>query len=393
MKYKYLFFIILLVLLSLGYAWYESRRPPLDWSETYSPADKIPYGTYIVFRSLQQLFPGSEFITSRLTLVEQLQALEEHTDGIYISIGRKFTPDPVEWRQLLEWVAQGNRAFMAANEFADTVLHTFSMRKLRQGDTGRSRLFYSDFEDKEYVLTGGNMFRWVTDSAFAGEVLGGRGRQEINPDFVCIPYGKGQVFLNMNPKGYSNYAVLDSVWGDYYYKTLSCLPAAGGVVVWDAYQTLGISGMHTPLRVILRYPALKMALYLLLAGGGLYLFFRARREQRPIPVVVPPQNRTLEFVSTVSLLYFKKKEHLSIAFKRIDYFLEKIRSEYLLPTEVLDSCLVKLLSERSGVSEQQTEELISLIVRIKKDKQVKEEELKKLMGDTELFIRKTKDQK
>ena len=143
----------------------------------------------------------------------------------------------------------------------------------------------------------------------------------------------------------------------------------------------------------MRYPALKMALYLLLAGGGLYLFFRARREQRPIPVVVPPQNRMLEFVSTVSLLYFKKKEHLSIAFKRIDYFLEKIRSGYLLPTEVLDSRLVKLLSERSGVGEQQTEELISLIVRIKKDKQVKEGELKKLMGDTELFIRKTKDQK
>ena len=73
--------------------------------------------------------------------------------------------------------------------------------------------------------------------------------------------------------------------------------------------------------------------------------------------------------------------------------MEKIRSGYLLPTEVLDSRLVKLLSERSGVGEQQTEELISLIVRIKKDKQVKEGELKKLMGDTELFIRKTKDQK
>ena len=80
-------------------------------------------------------------------------------------------------------------------------------------------------------------------------------------------------------------------------------------MIWDAYHTLGRQEAQTPLRVILQYPALKWALYLLLAGALCYVLFRARREQRPIPVIHPPENKMLEFIATVSSLYYKQKEH------------------------------------------------------------------------------------
>ena len=38
------------------------------------------------------------------------------------------------------------------------------------------------------------------------------------------------------------------------------------------------------------------------------MLFRARREQRPIPVIHPPENKMLEFIATVSSLYYKQKE-------------------------------------------------------------------------------------
>ena len=50
MKIRNFVGIALLLILSLIYTWYEANRPrPVDWSETYSPKDKIPYGTYITY--------------------------------------------------------------------------------------------------------------------------------------------------------------------------------------------------------------------------------------------------------------------------------------------------------------------------------------------------------
>ena len=71
MKIRNFVGIALLLILSLIYTWYEANRPrPVDWSETYSPKDKIPYGTYITYRSLPELFPDSKIRTSRLSIAE-----------------------------------------------------------------------------------------------------------------------------------------------------------------------------------------------------------------------------------------------------------------------------------------------------------------------------------
>ncbi|MDE6452532.1 MAG: hypothetical protein K2L23_09705, partial [Odoribacter sp.] len=181
---------------------------------------------------------------------------------------------------------------------------------------------------------------------------------------------------------------------DYYYKALSVLPANTKKVIWDAYRTQPAMSMpwgsmlwgNTPLLVILKYPALKLAWYLMLAGALLYVFFRARREQRPVPVISPPRNRMLEFVSTVSLLYYKKKEHVAVALKRIDFFLDRVRTRYLLSVDVQDDRFVDLLAERSGMDKKQVEALVQLIHRIKTRMQVSESELGRLMKETEPFV-------
>ena len=73
MKIRNFVGIALLLILSLIYTWYEANRPrPVDWSETYSPKDKIPYGTYITYRSLPELFPDSKIRTSRLSIAEEV---------------------------------------------------------------------------------------------------------------------------------------------------------------------------------------------------------------------------------------------------------------------------------------------------------------------------------
>lgn len=384
MKYKQIIWISILVLLTFAYAWYEAKKPrEIDWSRTYSYKDKIPYGTYILYQSLPHLFPHAGIIPTTASLYGELQKAEKNKNTVYLSVSHDFKIDQAEVEHLLEWIRQGNQAFIAANAIEDTLLNLFNIKLDYSQEATKSRLSYGGLENKIYpeAETFASYFKLPVN--FAGEILGGDERDSM-PDFIRISCGKGQLWLNTKPAQFVNYALLDSIWGDYYYKALSALPENTGKVIWDAYRTR--KPALTPLRVILKYPPLKLALYLALAGALLYAVFRARREQRPVPVILPPQNRMLEFVSTVSLLYYKKKEHYSVALKRIDFFLDIIRSRYMLHTDKLDDTFIDGLSERSGIERSKTAALVHLINQIKTEKQVTAGRLEQLMEETEKFI-------
>ena len=386
MKLKNTLLIGLLVILSLLYTWYEANRPqPVDWSETYSPEDKIPYGTYIVHHSLPRLFPQSGITTSRLSVTEGLDRFQAEHQGVYIFISPLFDADPVQVTRLLDWVERGNNLFIAAETIADTLLEVLSLKVEDVYGRDTTRFTFPDFSRKEYVFPTLTSGYFIRGDGFRGITLGVRSHNG-QPDFLQLPYGDGRIWLNLNPRAFTNRWVLDTVNGDYYYKALSWIPDQKQTLIWDAYQTMGRLGEQTPLRVILRYPALRVALYLLLACGLLYVFFRAKREQRPIPVVRPPENKMLEFIAMVSSLYYRQSEHSAIALKQIDFFLGEVRRRYYLPTDRLDDQFILLLSERSGVAEEETKELITLIIKIKADPRVTPEMLCQLMKGTDLYI-------
>lgn len=388
MKYKKISFIILLVVLSLLYTWYEANRPqPLNWSETYSYRDKIPYGTFIAWHSLPQLFPESEIVVSRLSPEEQLNPWDTNRLGCYIFVNRVFNPDRTSLNHLLEWVDSGNSLFVAAEHIADTLLEIFSLATETTYGKHQTKFVAPDTCGREYSLFAlmGDYFTVPRD--FPGKILG------INikagqPDFLALSHGKGKVFLNLNPKGFTNRCILDTICGDYYNRALSWLPDQRQTVIWDAYLSLGRDEVQTPLRVILKYPALTLALYLVLAVALLYVLFRSKREQRPIPEVEIPANKMLEFIATVSALYYRQKDHSAIAMKRIDFFLGSLRTHYHLRADRFDDSLVSLLSERSGVAQVKTEQLFRLIAEIQAGAQVDEEKLAQLMKGSEEFLRR-----
>ena len=118
---------------------------------------------------------------------------------------------------------------------------------------------------------------------------------------------------------------------------------------------------------------------MVLAAGALYLLFRSKREQRAIPVVRPPENRTLEFVAVVGSLYYKEREHAAIARKRVAYFLEEARGAYRLDTETLDEEFARLLSERSGVELEKAQETTRVARTLREAEHVTAGQLRELM--------------
>lgn len=386
MKLKVYLYFILTGSIVLFYIWYETNRPAkIDWTETFSVNDKIPFGTYIASKSLPYLFPDGEIEISRQPLPERLKALDTLRPSAYIFVSYEFRTDPVEMAYLLDFVEKGNYVFMAALQMPDTLLSLFHLEQ-KSGFEEQTHQLKVDTTLSPYLFRKSFFAYFDLREGFEGKIWGTVTEKEY-PDFVQVNYGRGKVFLNLNPHAFTNYHILEVGEGAYYYKALSCLPADVDVI-WDEYKISGPEGGESPFRVILRYPALKGAWYLLLGSGILYLLFRLKREQRAMPIVSPPENKSLEFISAISSLYYRQRDHYRIALKRIEFFLDRIAVKYKLNTEKLDERLVEGLARQSGIEEEKVKKLIRLISLIRETKQVSEMRLKELTKLLELFTNK-----
>ena len=386
MKRRQNVLIILFVIAIMAvYTGYEANKPqPRDWSPNFSISKKSPYGTYIIKDALPYLFPEGEVSFARMSVREQLRVGRTPFLKTYFFVSPFFKIVPGDLEAVLEEVEGGGALFVSAEFIPDTLYSYVGVSGMKRIQNGKDYL--RGFEDKGYPFRSTHRYFELKES-FDGEVLGYVDTIK-NPNFIRMNYGEGVIYLHSNPMAFTNFFLLDSVNGDYYQKILSFLPPDANVV-WDEYLKSGAEGQQTLFRVIFRYPALKWAYILLILGAILYVLFRTKREQRPIPEIRPLENRTLEFVSVVSSLYYKQRDHVAIANKRINSFLEEVRYNYKLRTEELDSSFIDLLSERSGVARGSVEGLIFLIIRIRKTEHVDEDQLRELVRYIELFKTKS----
>ncbi len=194
--------------------------------------------------------------------------------------------------------------------------------------------------------------------------------------------GDGAIYYNLNPAAFTNYYLLK---GKQQYAVEALSYMNDGPVFFDDYGKSGRKVVASPLRFVLSQQPLKWAYFLALAGVLLYMVFASKRRQRIIPVVKPLENSTVEFTRTIGNLYFQSGDHTGIITKKINYFLESIRSQYYLDTQQLDDTLIERLSVKSGVDQKQTADLINYINQLRGKPSHIEYELKQLNKKIETF--------
>jgi hypothetical protein len=91
------------------------------------------------------------------------------------------------------------------------------------------------------------------------------------------------------------------------------------------------------------------------------MIFNAKRKQRVVPIIKPLTNTTVDFTKTIGNLYFQEGDHQNIIDKKIIYFLEKIRNEYLIETTTLDDNFIKKLQLKSGKKMEDIQNVVQLI--------------------------------
>ncbi len=372
-------YIGLFVLAVLAMFFYESSKPkPINWYPSYVKKHKIPYGTYILYHELEDLFPEKEI--KDIPISPYIYLKNKTREGTYLFIDESINFDEETFNLLLDFVASGNEVFLSTKGCnIDTLgLKTKAIYKKKMSDKPYFKLYNAQFGNKEYSFD--RYFKNVVFSEIDTtkvRVLGQSGyidqegnRTNSGINFIKYPYGKGNFYFHTFPEAFTNYQLLNSPNETYASDMLSYINTKDQALIWDAYYKTGKSRISSPMHYILSQKSLKWAYFFILMGVLFFIIFEGKRKQRSIPILSPLKNQTLAFTRTIANMYFEKQEHKNIAEHKIQYLLEYIRTKHRMATDTIDAVFIKNLSARSNHSEESVTQLFNYIAYIHKKNKI-----------------------
>lgn len=366
---------------------------PLDWTESFSATDKIPYGGYLTHELMPYLFPGEEINTNTAPLFEYSDTT--NADKNWIFINTSFGPDQFETKILLSQAEKGAHVFLAARTFQGAfgdrldIETTFTNPLLGEGAILSDDTTYVNFTNPKLREDNGFPFYQSTTQTYISGIdstlnpvrLGMNSAGNIN--FIRIPFGEGMIYLHSNPTLFTNYFVRDETGAEYASKALSYLPVR--TTVWDEYYKDVNRQSGSVVRYVVSKEYLRWAWILSIAGLVLFMIFRAKRKQRIIPEITPPKNSSIEFAKTIGDLYLEKGNHKLIADKKIRFLYDYIRTNLGLDTDEQNKQFKTDISNRSGIERSEIEAMFDVIELVSDKENISPKELKLLTDRIDQF--------
>jgi hypothetical protein len=366
-------YILLLVVLIAGIVYIDAVRPkPVDWSPSYVLKDKIPFGLYVFDQESKTILNQQKIIKVKTSAYE---FLDEHYDygqkadnytikGTLFSVCDNYIIDDESTKEMFYFVSHGNSAFLSVQNLPDIFTDSLNIKLDKEFNFKLDTdcwMANPNLGNQKYDLSkGGNNAFFSSIDTLTTTILGyqsGKDNRKVN--FIKVPYKKGTFYIHLQPAAFTNYHLLKDNHYQYTEKVLSYLPK--DTVYWLVNDQMGTIESGSPMRYILSQPALKYAWYLFLIGMLFFMIFNAKRQQRIIPIIKPLTNTTVDFTKTIGNLYYQEGNHQNLIDKKIIYFLERVRNEYLIDTAVLDENFIKKLQAKTGKDIKDIEHLVYLI--------------------------------
>ena len=372
-----------------------------SFKETFSKKDKAPFGTYVLYDQLDLLFNRNVVHTEKDNFENVWQGISD-TGALYVSVSKNLFLTEAGEKAMLSFVENGNSLFLSSQHIDSTLLDSLGCKVVEPSPASETlanmkytavkmdAAVYADTGQYTYFYLPFNSYFEKFDTSITSVL----GKNELGqPNFIEVFYGKGRFFLHCEPRALSNYFLLQKNNYQYLQSIFSFTGAVPEHLYWDDYYNKknyppsgkdGKSGIS----LLLQYPAMAWAFWLLVLALVIYILFGGKRRQRIVEPVVPNTNTTVAFTETVGHLYLQKKDNRNIAGKMIMYFQEHIRKQYFLNTSQVNDSFLATLSRKSNVPRETTEKLFTYIQEVQQAEQITDEELLSLNQQLENFYKK-----
>ena len=390
---KYILLGAVIIGMTILFAYlFGNSMSQVNWREDYVETNKGPFGTYLSLKLLEEYFPenGVTILTEKISSV--LDSAEMPAN--YVFVGGDMYMDSLSEAALVRFVEKGNKAFITSKAppmdlmrqvFEDycgdfywgnysIVYDSSAYFNLQHPDLSLGDSILDIVYEEKFDTTYYSWHYFPEDLMCAeNEHLVSLGSMNDGLDnFIKVDYGKGSFYFHTNPILYTN-SVLKIMPEGLEYAHRSFAHLQEGEIYWDKRSRIWHYDSNQdwwknkktfesdgPLKYILAQPSLAWAWYLALALGLLYLLFRAKRQQRVIPVTEPNRNTSLEFISTIGRMYFVQGNHRKLALDKMKLFLVYVREHYKIQTKILDEQFIQQLAVKSEVSTDLLKKIIDI---------------------------------
>ena len=354
-----------------------NRPTPVNWSETLADNDKIPFGTYILYHRLNDIFPDAKVKVYREPAYNVLTDTSLKT-GTYLIVSGSLELNEYDYAKLTGFIRQGNDVFIASSYFGAQFKKNLKIETSSELSTNKtavsSRFFTSSVDsNKKYSSDKGMMDGYFSKLDTLKAMVLAKNNSG-NSNYVKYKIGKGSLYLNANPEMFSNYSLLKTSGLAYAAIALSYLKNDKNLL-WDEFYTQGREGDDNSMRVFLRNAPLKWAFYVSFFSLVAFILYDMKRRQRIIPVIEPLGNSTLEFVNVVGQVYYEQRDNSNIAHKKILYLLEHLRDRYNIKTSQLDEEFIDAISGKLGLEKSFAADFTNYIKSIAGETKITDTEL------------------
>ncbi|NPA43630.1 MAG: hypothetical protein GXO27_06365 [Chlorobi bacterium] len=360
--------------------------PPANWTPSFRAKDKIPYGLFVFKNELPAFYPESRTVDT--TLVPD--SLSGPSTLIMIKDKFDFGKEVPEAEELLRLAAQGHSVFISTRIFPYGLLDSLGVKTEFES--------LSPFEEYESVtwfenprvrdtFRYGKMLPPLYFTAFpaARTLVLARERADsgkVGINFIKIRHGKGAFYLHTRPYYFTNYHMLKDRHGRY--AAVVAAYTRNPTVIWKL-SPLEVHTSTHPLRYILQDPALAWAWKVLYWGLLLFLLLAVKRTQRPIPVIRPPENKSVEFARTVAAIYKREGTPADIIRLMREQFLEELREATGLKGNPADREFRKKVAAKTGMPPAKVARLFDLLIRMPYRKYISQKDLLQLDKEIRAF--------
>lgn len=374
--------IIMMVLLVVALAAMRLLAPKeIDWKPDYTRKAKIPYGNFLLFELLPEIFPEQSIDLSFPSVYDKLNEEDLITPSNYILINNILVSSSQSKgissygaEALLNYVQEGNHAFVSATALPDTLEDTLNINIYRtliqfleisnkeEADSIQITFHDESIEDTFYLKEKDFTYYFGMIDTNNAEILAS---VDTCPVLIRQAFGKGSFVIASDPVLFTNYNLVNSNLNKFASTALSYLPVQH--TYWDTYHKAGRLLSSSPLRFVLSQRALRWAYFVSMISLLFYIIFKGKRLQRVIPEIKPLRNLSLDFTKTIAKLYYLKRNNKDIAKKKTTYFNEYLRSQHFISSGLSTDELKQKLLSKSGLDEKSIEELMRYMANSNND--------------------------
>jgi len=208
-------YLSLAMLVLVLYLAAQYNKPlPINWQPTMYYNDKVPFGTYVLYRQLPQIFPDTKVTKTNQTLNEFLTN-KGLTNSNYLILSKSVDMNKSDFKEMIDYIRSGNSVFISALEWKGILTDTLNIQTSSEYNQKNIALNFTNYNLKQtdnYKFIRGISIQYFSQFDTAHAVV--LGKNELgHSNLLSFKYGKGNLYLCANPLLFTNYNLLNKQGG------------------------------------------------------------------------------------------------------------------------------------------------------------------------------------